>query len=142
MTATAPAPDASVVRRLARRRAIGGFFVALLVGTFGVITLPLQNDSGIAVFRVVAIAMALVIVVLSGLAVTIARNYPDVAAASGVNALLGFVILAIGVGGVLAVLLVTRPIMMTLAYVMLTVFLCGVTAIPWNANRQDLRARS
>ncbi|MCR2815526.1 hypothetical protein [Microbacterium jiangjiandongii] len=39
-------------------------------------------------------------------------------------------------------LLVTRPIVMTLAYAMLTVFLCGLTAIPSNANRQDLRTRS
>ena len=142
MTETAPARDTSVVRRLARRRAIAGFFVAVLVGVFGVITLPLTRDSGIAVFRIVAIAIAVVVVILSGLALTIARNYPDVSKATGINALLGFVILAIAVGGVLAVLLITRPPSMTFIYSLYTVLLCAMTAIPWNANRQDLRARS
>lgn len=135
---TEPVP---VIRRQARRRAIGGFIVSVILVAFGVALVPLgATDGALASFGVVTVVLGLLALLFSGIAVTVARSFPDVAPASGVNALFGILLIAVVAVGVVCTLAFGSQLLVTVAFALFTVLLGAVCGVLWNANRRDIAA--
>ncbi|MFE2770964.1 hypothetical protein [Microbacterium resistens] len=135
-----PADDPAGVASGARRRAAGGFVVGVLV--LGVAVVAFAGWSGGIAIRATALVSAVIGVltlIVAGLARTIARRYPDVAAISGPNLLAGLLGGAVaGVGAVLCLLDATR---LTLGLVLAALMLVlGIQlAVYVRANHRDVR---
>ncbi|KQO96885.1 hypothetical protein [Leifsonia sp. Leaf264] len=132
--------------KLAKRRGIGGMMIGGILLVLGAGTAPLWSASStLAVFGIASLALAVLVFVLSAIALSIARRYPAVRHLGGPNDLATVLVLVVGIlGVVLAVLsLIAQPFEYFLASGLLIVMiavLAGSVVLLAGANRTAIRS--